>query len=62
MHVDVVQGITENPTDPTHALLPNRLEEAETNKNGGARSGKGNIKVRRSNQTVEPPERLGSVP
>ena len=62
VHVDVDKENT-GGTKPILALLPNRSEEDEINKNGETpRDRDVNFKLRRLNRKIKPPERLGSVP
>ena len=61
VHLDFDKETTEG-NKSTLALLPNRSEEDEINKNGETRDRDGNINLRRSNRIFKPPERLGCVP
>ena len=60
VHVDIDNETTEE-NKSTLALLPNRSEKDEINKNGETRDGDSKISLRRSNGMFEPPEQFGSV-
>ena len=60
VHVDIDKEATE--AEPALTLLPNRPQDEELNNNVEIMGGNGNISVRRSNRSLETPDRPVSVP